>query len=120
MDNVLGKILEAQKFFAFFLEFPPLASERVDEQAGQIGHRQETQEIHDQPGAQALDRGQRQGCSRQFPGIGQKRQRSEEQETDRGVKERDATGKNDAAYDDDQQIEGDEIALLQTGQINQE
>src|SRR6516164_11606152 len=112
MDNVLGEILEAQKLFAFFLEFLPLASQRVDKQAGQIGNCQETQEIHNQPGAQALDRRQRQGSARQLPGVGQKRQGGEERETDGGVEERDATGKNDAAYDDDQQIERDEIALL--------
>src|SRR6266480_1967363 len=49
MDNVLREILEAQKFFAFFLEFLPLAPKRVDKQAGQIGNCQETQEIHNQP-----------------------------------------------------------------------
>src|SRR6516165_952977 len=119
MDNVLGEILETQKLFAFCLQFLPLASQRVDKQAGQIGNCQETQEIHNQPGAQALDRRQRQGSARQLPGVGQKRQGSEERETNGGVEERDATGKNDAAYDDDQQIERDEIALLRTGQANQ-
>ena len=120
MDNVLREILEAQKFFAFFLEFLPLAPKRVDKQAGQIGNCQETQEIHNQPGAQVLDRRQRRGCARQFPRIGQKSQGSEERETDGGVEERDATGKNDAAYDNDQQIKRDEIALLRTSQVNQQ
>src|SRR5882762_8848706 len=58
VNDVLGEVLQAEKFFALLFELHALLTKRLRQEAGQIGHRKKPQKIRDQPGAQALQRGQ--------------------------------------------------------------
>ena len=120
VNDVLREILKAEKFLALFLKFAAFAAERMDKQAGQICDGQESEKVHDQPGAQALDGREGRGRARQFPCKGQKCHGGKQGEANGGVEKRDEAGKDDAAHDDDQQIERNEVAFLRAGQVNQE
>jgi hypothetical protein len=120
VNDVFGEILEAEEFLAFLLQFPPLAAKGLSKQAGKIGNREKSKEIHDQPGAQALDCRKNGKGARDFRGKCQEGHAGKDQETNGGNEESYPARKKDAPDKDHQKVEQDEIALLQAGGIDQQ
>src|SRR5713101_6542923 len=120
MNNVFGEILQIKEFLAFLLQLPALAAEGLGEQAGEVSHCQKAQKIHDQPGTKALRNRQSQERARNLSQVSEKSHCREQKKTNRGGEESNSAGEENTGDDNDQQVEGDEIALLETCRIDQQ
>src|SRR6266850_2154213 len=119
VNDVFREILQAEKLFAFLLQLPSFAAKRLGEQTGQIGDRQKTEKVDNQPGAQTLGSRRARVSERNSPGVGKKGHASKEDEAGRGDQEGDSSREQNTRDDNHQQVERDEIALLQAGGIDQ-
>src|SRR5215472_8424724 len=120
MDDVLSEILEAEKLLALFLEFLSLTADGLDKQICQVSDREESEEIHHQPRAETLYRGQTRGRARQFSHISEDGHGGEQRETNRCVKKGCTPGKDHAAHDNHQEIERNEVAFLRACLVDQQ
>src|SRR6478735_4316703 len=113
MDDVFGEVLKVEQLFTFLFQLQTLAAQRLREQAGQIGDRQKSEQIADEPEAQAVCRGGRRVGTRNPAAVGEHGQPAQKQQAEGGDAKSGAPGKQDTADNDHQQVERDEVAVLQ-------
>src|ERR1700722_16504625 len=119
MDDILGKILKFEQLFALFLEFDSFATKGLRKKTGQVGDGEETEKIAEKPDPQSFRSRHKQEGARNFSRKRECGHAAEDEKTYRGGDKRYLARKEDAGHDDDEQVEGDERTLLQTGGVNE-
>jgi hypothetical protein len=120
VNDVFGEVLKAEKFLPLLFKLHAFLPQRLSQEAGQIDHGNKTQEIHYQPGTKTLGRREGGECARNLLGVSQHGHAHEQQETGRRRQEGNLPREQNARDDNHQEVEGDKIAFLQAGGINQE
>src|ERR1700722_10384668 len=119
MNDVFGEVLKFEQLFALFLEFDALAAEGLREKTGEVGDSEETEEIAEKPDAQALRSRNEEEGARNSSRKSQSGHSAKNQKAYRGSDKGHLAREEDAGHDDDQQVEGDERAFLETGGVNE-
>src|SRR5277367_2699076 len=119
MDDVFGEILKFEQFFALLIEFDAFSAERLSQKAGQVGDSQETEQVAEKPDPQPFRTRHEQEGPRYFARKGERGHAAEDQKTYRGGDKRHLPRKQNAGHNDDEQVEGNERALLKARGIDQ-
>jgi hypothetical protein len=119
VDDVFRKILEFEQLFALFFEFDSFAAEGLREKTCQVSNSQKTKQIAEKPDAESFSRGYKKEGARNLSHICQHSHPAKDGQTYTGGDKRYTAGKQYTGHNNDEEIEGDEVAFLKAGGVNE-